>query len=131
MRCVALSGLAAIIVTGVALIFVGPLFISAEDVRNKLFAEIESDRLRLIVNGPLHISAFPSLKLMAGEVSAVQSLHLTGPLVRMAGDDDRSFALDPARPRFQVQRPLGATLSNSGGIAGLVKNKAAASSNRA
>ena len=91
---------------GRALIFVGPLFISAEDVRNKLFAEIESDRLRLIVNGPLHISAFPSLKLMAGEVSAVQSLHLTGPLVRMAGDGDRCFALDPARPRGQPQRPL-------------------------
>ena len=71
---VALWSLAAIIVTGAALIFVGPLFISAEDVRNKLFAEIESATgYRLIVNGPLHISAFPSLKLMAGDVSAVQS----------------------------------------------------------
>jgi AsmA protein len=69
-----LWSLAAIIVMGAGLIFVGPLFISAEDVRNKLFAEIASATgYRLIVNGPLHISAFPSLKLMAGDVSAVQS----------------------------------------------------------
>jgi AsmA protein len=37
----ALWSLAAIIAIGVAVVFVAPLFISAEDVRNRLFAEIE------------------------------------------------------------------------------------------
>ena len=72
---VALWSLAAIIVIGVALVFVGPLFISAEDVRNKLFAEIESATgYRLTVKGPLHISAFPSLKLVAADVGVAQNM---------------------------------------------------------
>ena len=42
----ALWSLAAIVVIGVAAVLVAPLFISAEDVRNRLFAEIERrDRL--------------------------------------------------------------------------------------
>ena len=59
----ALWSLAAIVVIGVAAVLVAPLFISAEDVRNKVFAEIEAATgYRLTVNGPVHISAFPSLK---------------------------------------------------------------------
>jgi AsmA protein len=58
----ALWSLAAVIALGVAVVFVAPLFISAEDVRNRLFAEIEqATGYRLTVNGSLHISVFPSI----------------------------------------------------------------------
>jgi uncharacterized protein involved in outer membrane biogenesis len=65
----ALWSLAAIVVIGLAAVLVAPLFISAEDVRNRVFAEIEgATGYRLTVNGPVHISAFPSLKLVAEDV---------------------------------------------------------------
>jgi len=71
---IALWSLAAIIGIGVAVVFVAPLFISAEDVRNKLFAEIEeATGYRLTVNGSLHISAFPTLKLVAEDVGVAQT----------------------------------------------------------
>ena len=70
----ALWSLAAIIAIGVAVVFVAPLFISAEDVRNRLFAEIEeATGYRLTVNGSLHISAFPTLKLVAEDVGVAQT----------------------------------------------------------
>ena len=70
----ALWSLAAIIAVGVAVVFVAPLFISAEDVRNRLFAEIEqATGYRLTVNGSLHISAFPTLKLVAEDVGVAQT----------------------------------------------------------
>jgi AsmA protein len=70
----ALWSLAAIVVIGLAADLVAPLFISAEDVRNRVFAEIEgATGYRLTVNGPVHISAFPSLKLVAEDVGLAQS----------------------------------------------------------
>jgi AsmA protein len=70
----ALWSLAAIIAVGLAVVFVAPLFISAEDVRNRLFAEIEeATGYRLTVNGSLHISAFPTLKLVAEDVGVAQT----------------------------------------------------------
>jgi AsmA protein len=70
----ALWSLAAIVVIGVAAVLVAPLFISAEDVRNRVFAEIEgATGYRLTVNGPVHISAFPSLKLVAEDVGVARS----------------------------------------------------------
>jgi AsmA protein len=70
----ALWSLAAIIAIGVAAVFIAPLFISAEDVRNRLFAEIEeATGYRLTVNGSLHISAFPTLKLVAEDVGVAQT----------------------------------------------------------
>ena len=70
----ALWSLAAIVIIGVAAVLVAPLFISAEDVRNRVFAEIEgATGYRLTVNGPVHISAFPSLKLVAEDVGVAQS----------------------------------------------------------
>jgi AsmA protein len=70
----ALWSLAAIIGIGLAVVFVAPLFISAEDVRNRLFAEIEeATGYRLTVNGSLHISAFPTLKLVAEDVGVAQT----------------------------------------------------------
>jgi AsmA protein len=70
----ALWSLAALVVVGAGVVFVAPLFISAEDVRNKLFAGIESATgYRLTVNGALHISAFPTLKLVAADVGVAKS----------------------------------------------------------
>ena len=70
----ALWSLAAIIAIGLAVVFVAPLFISAEDVRNRLFAEIEeATGYRLTVNGSLHILAFPTLKLVAEDVGVAQT----------------------------------------------------------
>jgi AsmA protein len=70
----ALWSLAAIVVIGVAAVLVAPLFISAEDVRNRVFAEIEgATGYRLTVTGPVHISAFPTLKLVAEDVGMAQS----------------------------------------------------------
>ena len=70
----ALWSLAAIVIIGVAAVLVAPLFISADDVRNRVFADIEgATGYRLTVNGPVHISAFPSLKLVAEDVGVAQS----------------------------------------------------------
>lgn len=70
----ALWSLAAVVVIGLGLVLVAPLFISAEDVRNRLFAEIEgATGYRLTVNGPMHISAFPTLKLVAEDVGVARS----------------------------------------------------------
>lgn len=69
-----LWSLAALVVIAVAAVLIAPLFISAEDVRNKVFAEIEgASGYRLTVNGPVHISAFPSLKLVAEDVGVARS----------------------------------------------------------
>ncbi len=70
----ALWSLVAAIAIGAAAILIIPLFISAEDVRTRLFAEIEAATgYRLTVNGSLHISAFPTLKLVAEEVGVAQT----------------------------------------------------------
>jgi AsmA protein len=69
-----LWSLAAIVVIGLAAVLVAPLLISAEDVRNRVFAEIEgATGYRLTVNGPVHISVFPSLKLVAEDVGVAES----------------------------------------------------------
>ena len=67
------SILTAIILIAAAVVFIGPLFISAEDVRNQLFAQVESATgYRLRVSGPLDITLFPSLQLVAGDVGVAQ-----------------------------------------------------------
>jgi uncharacterized protein involved in outer membrane biogenesis len=54
------------IVVVVAIFFVGPLFISADEVRNQLFAQIESATgYRLWISGPLNVTLFPSFHLVA------------------------------------------------------------------
>lgn len=74
-----LWGLAAIIVIGAIIVPIAPLFISAEDVRNKLFAELEAATgYRLRVSGPIHISVFPSLDLVAEDVGVAQSVGPDG-----------------------------------------------------
>jgi AsmA protein len=69
-----LIGLLAIAVIGAIIVFVGPLFISADDVRSKLFAQVEAATgYRLRVSGPVHIAMFPSLDLVAEDVGVARS----------------------------------------------------------
>ena len=80
---ITLFGLAAIAIIGAIAVFVGPLFISTDDVRNTLFAQVESATgYRLRVSGPVQISVFPSLDLVAEDVGiAVSYTHLTLPTI--------------------------------------------------
>jgi AsmA protein len=67
------SILTAIVVIVAAIVFIGPLFISTEDLRNQLFAQVESTTgYRLRVSGPLDITLFPSLNLVAEDVGVAQ-----------------------------------------------------------
>ena len=67
------SILTAIVVIAAAIVFVGPLFISADDVRNQLFAQVESATgYRLRVSGPVDITFFPSIDLVAEDVGVAQ-----------------------------------------------------------
>ncbi len=65
-----LYGLAALVVIGVIVIVMAPLFISAENVRNTLFDQVESATgYRIRVAGDVDISMFPSLGLVAEGVA--------------------------------------------------------------
>jgi AsmA protein len=67
------SVLTAVVVVLAAIFFVGPLFISAGDVRNQLFAQIESATgYRLRMSGPVDVTLFPSFNLMADDVGIAQ-----------------------------------------------------------
>ena len=69
-----LIGLAVIAVIGAIVFFVGPLFISADEVRDKLLAQVESATgYRIRVDGPVHLSMFPSLDLVADDVGVAQA----------------------------------------------------------
>jgi AsmA protein len=67
------SVLTGIIVIIVAVIFVGPPLISTENLRNQLFAQVESATgYRLRVSGPVDITLFPSIDLVAEDVGISQ-----------------------------------------------------------
>ncbi len=67
------SILTAIVVIAAAVVFVGPLFISADDVRNQIFAQVElTTGYRIRVSGPVDITLFPSLDLVAEDVGIAQ-----------------------------------------------------------
>ena len=71
---ITLFGLAAIAIIGAIIVFVGPLFISTDDLRNSLFAQVESTTgYRLRVSGHVQISLFPSLDLVAEDVGIAKS----------------------------------------------------------
>ncbi len=71
---ITLFGLAAIAIIGAIVIFVGPLFISTDGLRNSLFAQVESATgYRLRVSGPVQVSLFPSLDLVAEDVGIAKS----------------------------------------------------------
>ena len=71
---ITLFGLAAIAIIGAIIVFVGPLFISTDDLRNSLFAQVElTTGYRLRVSGPVQISLFPSLDLVAEDVGIAKS----------------------------------------------------------
>jgi AsmA protein len=68
-----LIGLAIIALIGAIIVFIGPLFISADEVRDKLLAQVESvTGYRVRVDGPVHLSMFPSLDLAADDVGIAQ-----------------------------------------------------------
>jgi AsmA protein len=68
-----LIGLAVIAALGAIVVFVGPLFISTDEVRDKLLAQVESvTGYRVRVDGPVHLSVFPSLDLAADDVGVAQ-----------------------------------------------------------
>jgi len=67
------SILTAIVVIFAAIIFIGPLFISTEELRNQLFTQVESATgYRLRVSGPLDFTLFPSIELVAEDVGVAQ-----------------------------------------------------------
>jgi AsmA protein len=67
------SILAGIVVIAAAIFFLGPLFISTEELRNQLFAQVESATgYRLRVSGPVQLTLFPSLDLVAQDVGVAQ-----------------------------------------------------------
>ena len=69
-----LIGLAVIAVIGAIVFFIGPLFISADEVRDKLLAQVElATGYRIRVDGPVHLSMFPSLDLVADDVGVAQA----------------------------------------------------------
>lgn len=68
------SALTLVIVVVAVLFFAGPLLFSADDVRDKLLAQVESmTGYRLRVDGPVKLSLFPSLHLTAEEVGVARS----------------------------------------------------------
>ncbi|MEZ5873591.1 MAG: AsmA family protein [Hyphomicrobiales bacterium] len=67
------SILMAIVVIAAAIFFIGPMFISADDIRQQLFAQVESATgYRLRVSGPVDVTLFPSLDLVAEDVGIAQ-----------------------------------------------------------
>ncbi len=67
------SVLTAIVIIAAAIFFVGPLFISTDDLRNQLFAQVEAATgYRLRVSGPIQVTMFPSLELVAEDVGIAQ-----------------------------------------------------------
>jgi AsmA protein len=67
-------GLAVIAVIGAILILIGPRLISADEVRDKLLAQVETATgYRLRVSGPVSISLFPSIGLVADDVGVAKS----------------------------------------------------------
>lgn len=67
------SILTAIVVLVAAVVFVGPMFISTDELRAQLFAQVESvTGYRLRVSGPVEITLFPSLDLVAEDVGVAQ-----------------------------------------------------------
>ncbi len=67
------SVLTAIVVLILGLIFVAPMFISTDDMRSELFARVEQmTGFRLRVSGPMDITVFPSLALVAEDVGVAQ-----------------------------------------------------------
>jgi len=67
------SILVGIVVIIAGLVFVAPMFISTEEMRNQLFARVESmTGYRLRVSGPVDITLFPSIDLVAEDVGVAE-----------------------------------------------------------
>ena len=67
------SILTAIVVLIAGLVFIVPMFISTDELRSELFARMESmTGYRLRVSGPLDLTVFPSIALVAEDVGLAQ-----------------------------------------------------------
>lgn len=85
-------GLSAILVIAVIGVFLVPLLLSAEDVRNKLFSQVESATgYRLKVDGPIDISVIPALRLNAESVGV--SKEIAGAWTEIATARELRFGL--------------------------------------
>lgn len=68
-----LVGLAVLIAFGISLVFIAPFFISTDDLWTKVLAQMESTTgYRVRVDGPVRITLFPSLDLVASDVGIAQ-----------------------------------------------------------
>ncbi len=68
-----LFGLGALVLVGVGLVFVLPLFISTADLQKKALAQVESATgYRVRIDGPMRMTFFPSLDLVAHDVGIAQ-----------------------------------------------------------
>ena len=68
------SALTLVVVIAAVLFFAGPLLFSADEVRDKLLAQVESmTGYRLRVDGPVKLSLFPSLHLTAEDVGVART----------------------------------------------------------
>ena len=68
-----LFGLAVVAIIGAAIVFVGPLFISTDDLRDRLLAQVESATgYRLRVSGPVKVALLPSVDLVAKDIGVAQ-----------------------------------------------------------
>jgi len=68
-----LFALVALIVVGVGLVFIAPLFISTADLQKKALAQVESATgYRVRIDGPVRMAFFPSLDLVARDVGIAQ-----------------------------------------------------------
>jgi len=68
-----LYALGALVVVGAGLVFVAPLFISTGDLQKKALAQVESATgYRVRIDGPMRMTFFPSLDLVAHDVGIAQ-----------------------------------------------------------
>jgi AsmA protein len=90
---ITLFGLAAIAIIGAFIAFVGPLFISTDDLRDTLLAQVETATgYRLRVSGPVKVALFPSLDFVAEDIGVAQGGEGEAP--EMATAKELRFGLE-------------------------------------
>jgi hypothetical protein len=71
-----LIGLAALGILGIGLVFIAPRFISTDEMWSKALAQVESTTgYRVRVDGPVRVTFFPSLDLVASDVGIAQPVE--------------------------------------------------------
>jgi AsmA protein len=68
-----LIGLAALVILAIGVVFIAPRFISTDEMWTKALAQVESTTgYRVRVDGPVRVTVFPSLDLVASDVGIAQ-----------------------------------------------------------